>query len=333
MSIETLVKAEQEKLSFLLNTTGPIGARQTQAMDRFIRPPMPPIPPTAQKFPTGFFASRISAEVYLLLQREHVVKAPVRITDEHIAEAKAYTSDLLGVSLANVRVEIVAQANWDLPGAEGLADKCGVDNHVVFMPEFFTDPVEVLCHEFGHAGHWISARQTAEYPYFFQTLITQEFVAHFCQYNYLLDRMGRSDFVTALGQLFKASYALSMLGFSSRMKHEEPNGLPLTYDRFAQSPEAWSIHQALPDQTLRAVYKEMEGNYGERVSQACRGIALLLTLLLIDERDGVRKLMAIDRIDLPLAEKLATAFPKIDVLKALPHVNKQIFKLLQRFAT
>lgn len=321
MSVDVLIRAEEQRREILLRATGPISARDAESLRDLPPPPVPDIPQKAQLLPTNFVSSSVSADVYRFIQAEFMLPEPQRVTEGGIMKARDYTRDLLGVGLDNVRVEVIPQHQWDL-SAEGFQIKAGVEGHVVFVPESFSSPEELICHELAHAAHSTAQRRNGELPYFFANHITAEFVAHFCQFNYILDRLTRAHFASAMGQFTTATYALSI--FSSKALED--------FNEFIESNEAKAIRGAIPHATLESQYQSFKKDKPYFFYEVQRGIGLILALLLIDEREGMRRFIGIDRIDHGLSDKLIAAFPDSEILDAFSRINEQIFMLLDRFA-
>lgn len=321
MSVDALIQAEVQRRDTLLQATGPISTRDAESLRDLPPPPVPDIPQKAQHLPAKFVSSPVSAGVYRFIQAEFTLPDPQRVTEGGIMKARDYTSDLLGVGLENVRVEVIPQHQWDL-SAEGFQIKSGVEGHVVFVPERFSSPEELLCHEFAHAAHSTAQRRNGELPYFFANNITAEFVAHFCQFNYILDRLTRTHFASAMGQFTTATYALSI--FSSQALED--------FNEFIESNEAKAIREAMPHATLASQYHTFQQDMSYFFYEVQRGIGLMLALLLIDEREGMKRFISIDRIDHCLSDKLIAAFPESGILDAFPRINEQIFMLLDRFS-
>lgn len=322
MSIEERIKYEELVSERLLGTSGPMSSRKEEAIRGLTMPTGSNFPPEANVFPTQFISAPVSASVYELIADEFNLQPDQRITNQMISEARAYTSTLLGVDLDSVHVEIVPIQEWDEGDTvEGFQVPVGVRDHLVFVPNWFSSPEELLCHELAHAGHTTARRINGELSYFDATPVTAELVAHYVQYNYLLEHKDRTHFVAALGQLTTASYALAI--YASRI-----------YDNFVSflgTEWAKEFRKAMSIDILRNTYEKFQANQQYWLQEVSRGIANILALLLIDEHEGMRRFISEDRIDQTLETKLRTAFPNFDPLASFTNVNDKIFELLERF--
>ncbi|MGD8219745.1 hypothetical protein [Pseudomonas brassicacearum] len=322
MSIAEKIEIEKLVSSRLLSARGLMSQRKAEAIRGVPLPTTASFPPEALKLPIEFVSAPISTAIYKLIAAEFRDLPKSLVTAPMISEARVYTSELLGVDLDAVRVEIVPLHEWDEGDSiEGFQVPVGIRDHLVFVPDRFSSPEELLCHELGHAAHVTAQRMNGELPYFDNLPTTAEFVAHYVQFNYLLNHKDRIHFVAALGQLTTASYALSI--FASGI-----------YDNFVSylgSDWAKEIRKAMPIGTVERTYAHFQANPQEMQNQAMRGIAIVLALLLIDEHEGMKRFVSIDRIDHSLEAKLRTAFPDVDFLGSFAKVNEQILQLLERF--
>lgn len=150
---------------------------------------------------------------------------------------------------------------------------------------------------------------------------TAEFVAHFCQYNYLLDHGTRDDFVSALGQLTTATFALSIMASNVLDDFEE----------FLKSEYAQAITEAMSMEVIERTYLAFSADKPHLQREALRGMAIILALWVVDEHEGMKRFISADRIDQTLDVKLDAAFPGVDFMDAFSNVNEQIYKLLDRF--
>jgi hypothetical protein len=321
VSIEELIAYETLISQNLLRARGKISERQEAAL-RDVVPPVYATPKAAGMFPDYFFSSPISSDVYSLIAEGFKHFPDLAVTESDISAARKYTSDLLGVDLQSVRVEVVPTPEWDHGhGAEGFQIPIGLKDHMVFVPAAFTSPVELLCHEFGHAGHTTAQRQNGELPYFFVMPTTAELVAHFCQYNYLLDHGTRAQFVSALGQLTTATFAHSIV--SSNELDD--------FEAFLKTEYAEAISRAMPFEVIERTYRAFSADKPHLYRESLRGIAIILALWLVDDHEGMKRFISADRIDQTLVVKLDAAFPGVDFMDAFSNVNEQIYKLLDRF--
>jgi hypothetical protein len=322
MTIAEKVELETLISSKLLGAKGSISQRKAEAIQGINLPTAASYPPEALKLPREFLTAPVSTAIYKLIATEFKDFPKKRVTNPMISEARAYTSALLDVDLEAVRIEVVPDSEWDEGDSiEGFQVAVGVTDHLVFVPESFSSPEELLCHELGHSGHVTAQRMNGELPYFDNLPTTAELVAHYVQFNYLLEHKDRAHFVAALAQLTTASYALSIYA----------SGIYDDFFSYLNSDLAAQIRKAMPIQTLQNFYAHFQANQQDRNHQAMRGIAIVLALLLVDERDGMRRFIRADRIDHSLETKLRNAFPNLDLLLSFAKINERIFELLERF--
>ncbi|HBP6526415.1 TPA: hypothetical protein L6A81_12310 [Pseudomonas aeruginosa] len=321
VSIDEIIACETLISQNLVRARGTISQRQEISIRGVVAPNYPQ-PKEALMLPGGFISSPISADIYKLIAAEFRETRPLAITDETIHEARLFTSNLTGVNLDCVHVEVVPSHEWDLGDTvEGFHIPVGFTDHMVFAPSVFSSPTELLVHELGHAAHTTAQRKNNELPFFFATPITAEFVAHFCQYNYLLSHQTRSHFINALGQLTPATFALSI--YASQVFDN--------FEGFLKTEHAKSITQALPIAIIERTYWSFCTDKPRFFREALRGIAIVLALWFVDDHEGMKRFIASDRIDRAIDDKLDHAFPGTDHKKAFDCVNEQIYKLLNRF--
>ena len=322
MSVAAQIEQEERLSQNLLRTRGPMSFRKAEAVRDFPPPSTDRFPPEAFALPPEFRSAPVSAAIYRLISNEFTIQPDQPITYREISEARAYTSTLLGVDLSAVRVEVVPVHEWD-EGAtvEGFQVPVGVRDHLVFVPDMFMSPQELLCHELAHAGHTTAQRLNGELPYFSTAPLTAELVAHYCQYNYLLEHKDRAHFVGALMQLMTASYALAIYA----------SGIHNDFGAFLKAAEAREIREALPRDVLESTYRTFQTDRRFWHQEVMRGVSNILALLLVDEHEGMRRFISADRIDQTLEAKLIAAFPNVDLLTSFGNVNDQLFMLLERF--
>lgn len=321
ISVDDVIAYETLVSQNLLRARGTISERQATSRQGVVAPPYV-MPKTAYMLPEGFWSSPISVDVYRLILEGFNMEPAQAVTEAKINEARQYTSNLLGVDLQGVRVEVVPSREWDLGDTvEGFQIRVGLTDHMVFVPDAFVSPVELLCHELGHAAHTTAQRQNGELPFFFTAPTTAEFVAHVCQYNYLLDHGTRAQFLTAMGQLTTATFALSIM--ASQIYDD--------FEAFLKTQHAEAIMQAMPMDVVEDTYWKFSEDRQHLLNESMRGMAIILALWLVDDHEGVKRFISADRIDQPFAVKLAAAFPDKELMEAFESVNEQFFNLLDRF--
>ena len=323
ISVDDVIAYETLVSQKLLCARGTISERRAKSRLGVAQPPYT-MPQTVLELPDVFWSSPISVDVYRLIGKSFNVEPAQAVTEAKISEARQYTSNLLGVDLQGVRVEVVPSREWDHGDTvEGFQISVGLTDHMVFVPDAFASPVELLCHELGHAAHTTARRQNGELPYFFAAPTTAEFVAHVCQYNYLLDHGTRAQFLNAMGQLTTATFALSIM--ASEITDD--------FEAFLNTQHAKAITQAMPMDVVRNTYWEFSRDSRHLLNESMRGMAIILALWFVDDHEGVKRFISADRIDQPFDEKLAAAFPDKDFMEAFDSVNEQFFTLLDRFSS
>lgn len=321
ISVDDVIAYETFVSQNLLCSRGTISERQATSI-RGVVPPPYAMPDTAYMLPVGFWSSPISVDVYRLIAEGFDFGPAQALTEANINEARQYTSNLLGVDLQGVRIEVVPSREWDLGDTvEGFQIRVGLTDHMVFVPDAFVSPVELLCHELGHAAHTTAQRQNGELPFFFTAPTTAEFVAHVCQYNYLLDHGTRAQFLSAMGQLTTATFALSIM--ASQINDD--------FEAFLNTQHAEAITQAMPMDIVEDTYWKLSGDGQHLLRESMRGMAIILALWFVDDHEGMKRFISADRIDQPFDVKLAAAFPGKDFMEAFESVNEQFFNLLDRF--
>lgn len=327
MSVEVLVEMELKRKAALLGGIGSVRDRDAASLAGLTTPTPPELPADAFHLPREFISAPVSAETYRAIDAAfasydgQVALQERRMTPEGVDEARAYVAGLMGVDLGSIGVEIIPLQQWQDGGAEGKHYRAGVDQHFILMPERVASPVEVLVHEFGHAAHTILQRQNGEYPFFYTAPNSSEFIAHFCQYRYVLDHLSREHFLVALGQLVTASYALSIAA----------SGVADDFEEYLATPEAQGIYKGWPLHVLQAQYELFSQNKGYYWVECNRAISLILALLLIDDAEGMRRYASLDRIDVPLEAKLEAAFPGALAKMSFADINAKIQELLACF--
>jgi hypothetical protein len=328
--VHAYVTGEKIMVEHLLASSGKLQQRRAQAAalaQRAVTGLAMPVPHPG----TEAFLKKVARQT-LITGATHQLSAsaaqsgalPARpVMDQHIAEAKAYTGKLLDVELEDVEVVVVSPDDWDVPVAEGITFHYAADQHLVLVPSTFSAPTELLCHELGHAAHATGRRRTAELPFYLGLAVTEELVSHFSQFNYILSHGSRREFAEALGTLTTASFALSIWATHEQAPDQE------TFLRTAHAAEFLKV---LASHDLMYQYQEFAQHQHEFVGQLHRGVGMLLALLLVDEHDGMRRFIALDRVDHSLADKLAAAFPGVDLDAGLARINERIAALLERCA-
>lgn len=325
MNIEKLIRAEAQFKQTLLATRGSVDERRRFALEQAPKIAWPEVPSEVNSLPPEMAIAPISTATYHQVYKEsHSRSLPTQwVTQVHIDEARSYVQELFDVDLSKVQVEVLPNSQWNDDWAEASHFKSGIDNHLILIPEMCPcSPDELLVHEFGHAGHVTAQRQTGEYPFFFAQPMTVEFPAHFCQYNFILDKLSRIDFMKAMLQVVTSTYALAVLNFGSMQN----------FEAFWVSEEADAIRQAWPQSVLIKTFRSFQDDRQYFLSECRRGVSQMLALTLVDRHEEMRKFIRLDRYDRAIAPKLEEAFPGDQVTEGFRHINEQVVKLLSRFS-
>lgn len=325
-TIAALVSAELARIEKVTAVKGDFRSRMAAADQGLPQLQPPETRPEAWEVPPALFSAAASASTYHEIWTAMSGREFPRIRTErgHIDDARGYVGALLDVDLSRVRVEVVPTSEWNADdGAEGTTLKGGRDSHFIFIPEVCDCyPTELLVHEFAHAGHFTAQRANDEYPYFWVRPVTAEFVAHFCQYNYLLEHRPRIDFYRALGQFVAATYALAIAA---------AHPMNRTFTEFIDAAPARAFKEGWPMFALEDNFNLYLSNIDYLRDQLERGIAQILSVVLIDEKEGMKRFIRQDRIDRSLMSKLELAFPEVDVLHAYKQIDVRLAELLKRF--
>jgi len=325
MNIELLTRAEAQFKETLLTARGNFEERRRQALDQAPQIGFPAVSQEAQQVPPALTDAPVSASTYRQIHVEATSRElpRQRVTQAHIEEARIYVQELFDVDLSQVRVEVLPNSEWDDARAEASTFKSGTNSHLVFIPEICPcSPSELLVHELGHTGHYTAQRQTPEYMFYWANPLTVEFPAHYAQYNFILDKLSRLDFMQAMLQVVTSTYALAIL--KSGSLHD--------LDKFWMSRPAAAIREAWPQHSLLHQFKLFQENRAYFFEECRRGVSQMLALTLVDRHEEMRKFIRLDRFDRAIAPKLEEAFPEDNVTKGFPGINEQVAKLLARFS-
>lgn len=326
MNIEQLTRAEAKFRETLLTAKGNFEERRRQALEQAPKIGFPSVSQEAQQIPPALTDAPVSASTYHQIHVEATSRGlrRQRVTQAHIDEARTYVQDLFDVDLSQVQVEVLPNSEWDDDRAEASTFKSGTHSHLVFIPEFCPcPPSELLVHEFGHTGHYTAQRQTPEYMFYWANPMTVEFPAHFAQYNFILEKRSRLDFMQAMLQVVTSTYALAIL---------KSDGLHDLH-KFWMSEPAAAIREAWPQHSLLHQFKLFQENRAYFFEECRRGGSQMMALTLVDRHEEMRKFIRLDRFDRSISSKLAEAFPEDSVTKGFPNINEQVAKLLARFSS
>lgn len=270
----------------------------------------------------SFYFSPLNSHIYKIIHDNFKNFKEEKIVADHIFIARDYTSNLLGHDLLNnTQVSIVPLNQWKETIAEGICISNGFDNHFVFVPEQFSSPVELLCHELAHAAHHTGRRSGDDFWSIPTNRVSAEFVAHFCQNRYILERLTQSHFLAALGQLVTSSFALSIMNY----------GRLGDFGGYIKSEESLAIRSGWDMEMIRVQYDVFSANIPYLRYEIDRGIGLIMALSLIDNFDGFKKFIRLDRLNIRFDELLKMAFPEVDHMSNYKNINKKIIQLLNRF--
>ncbi len=113
------------------------------------------------------------------------------ITDDDFAELKAFVGKLLDVNLSRTtlkRVPAKFLAEWTTSHelAEATAISCGIDEHLILLPESSFQSYDLVVHELGHAAEFTLRRQLNTDWGLVNRPIISEATAHYAQFSHLL---------------------------------------------------------------------------------------------------------------------------------------------------
>lgn len=320
--LEILRAADRKALDTFLATRGPVSKRRSAAAEAWCVPPEI-LPSRATQLPDYVLSSPIGHCTYdFIWNRGRVCAYPTVISRQDIEEARGYASELLQLDLSSVQVSLIPDRDWDMPRSEGVHFDVASEEHVILVPTTVQMvPGDLLCHEFGHSCHAIARRKHACVSHYLADIVTAELVAHFTQYNYILSHLSIGHFASALGQLVTSSFALSIIA----------TGESQDYEVFIEKAEAHAIREVWSADILREQFEKFRLDRNYLMSEAGRGISLILALILIDEHDSMRNFIGADRIDVSLETKLAAVFPKVNFESEFSQINAKVIELAQRF--
>lgn len=305
--MEARFRLEHAMLDELLNGRGTLLERRERVIAQQAgNVPTSPGPLPGMNLPGAVLNVALSPDVYRWAAhgyRYANVSEEIPFTDEIIEESKAFVSNLLGVDLTEVRVVCVPSDEWGDEPAEGYLYEAGADAPVVFVPEAFYSPQELLVHELAHAAHTLARRRDGDPAKAFSSPASAEFIAHFTQYRYLLAYGTEADFAAAMGQLTTAMYALAIFADA-----QEQGGLRASVEGFLASAHARPFLEALGEETPRAQFAHFMANRENLWSEVHRALGIMLAVIFRHDDEGVEEFMAIDSLDRSIADKVAEAF-------------------------
>lgn len=253
----------------------------------------------------------LSSRTYNNIRVNFTKLKDIEVTDLHFIEAKNYVDELLGPGLLeNVSYTIVPIELWDrIDSSEAFANACGDDEHHIYIPSKFSSPVELLCHELGHAAHYTARRRSGKYSSLFNFTISTEFVAHFVQYNYILERLPRIYFHSAIPQVIQSAYAHTILQYGIN----EGGGNLTDYETFKKSKTASEIFGGWWNDALDRVYPEFANNIPHLQHYAQRNLAMCLAFIFLSEKEGMRQFIYLDDGEKSIDNLLGKCFPRVDL--------------------
>ncbi|HHQ6578269.1 TPA: hypothetical protein ACSTJ2_000195 [Serratia fonticola] len=328
-TITEITKAEKIYKENLLKLSSiPVSRRNKLAMEGVPAiPAFTPLPESTQ-IPNYMIYCPVDTRVYKKIWKNLARSENTVTTVDNIINAKAYVSELLGDGLLdNVGTTIVANNLWDIrDSVEGYAITCGEDEHHIFVPQLFSSPTELLCHELAHTAHYTAQRRSHKYSSYFTRYYTAELVAHYVQFNYILTKMSAGHLYAAIPQLVQATYAHSIVQHSLI----EANGNLVDYKTFITSESAKYIRDGWRKDVLRDVYPTFIENSSHLQHYYHRSLGMIWALILLGEHEGMRKFIHADDGESSLEDMLHEAFPHIDLRERWEDFSNYILEVFSK---
>lgn len=257
------------------------------------------------------------------------ITEPIVITVEHIVAAKVLVKNLLKENVDNIVVNI-SQTN-EREDVEGFYLSYGVDGGEVFVPKRFPTPTELITHELGHAVHHRLRREShpTKPTFWMGSSLEAELCAYYTQINYILRHGTKANFYQALGALSHRAAELAVLRAATSNQSLEDF---INSNEFAPYSGVSTRNFVLDMFRKINPSTDFDGReFNSLRSSFPRGLGFSLALKLVDERDGMRIFMQEDSSSVPLADKLAKAFPHRNDLNNLDDLPEVIASLAARF--
>ncbi|GAA0830741.1 hypothetical protein [Cupriavidus pauculus] len=140
--------------------------------------------------PTYLAAADLGARTIRQIAATNAMALEDRVTCENFEELKEFVGNLYGVDLSNTTLlrvppEVLAElAGGEL--AEAMALSCGIDEHVVVLPNSGFQSYDLVAHELGHAAEFTLRRQLDTDWCLFNRPIVSETTAYYAQFHHLL---------------------------------------------------------------------------------------------------------------------------------------------------
>ncbi len=218
-----------------------------------------------------------------------VLEDPV-ITADDFEELKAFVGKLLDVDLSRTtlkRVPAKFLAEWTTSHelAEATAISCGIDEHLILLPEPSFQSYDLVVHELGHAAEFTLRRQLNTDWGLVNRPIISEATAHYAQFSHLLACGTPMRRQGALGA-FLHPYLVAQYIFSGTRTVKDA----LQTERFSAFREAGCYSLARLEELLRPFEKRPPSEtYFEPVEKR---FGIPLALKLRDRPACMRKLAA-----------------------------------------
>lgn len=303
----------------------PINLRSYKAKSEL--PYIPPFTPKPESYnvPEYLYRCPMDAKAYSIIRDNFTKIKNIPVTHAHFIEAKNFTENLLGKGLLdNVSYSIIPIELWDNGDtSEAFSLACGEDEHHIYIPSEFSSPVELFCHELGHAAHYTARRRSKKYSSLFQNTMTTELVAHYVQYNYILKSLPKVYFMAAIPQIVHSAYAHTI------MQHgiTEGCGKFTDYETFFKSEISREIRAGWWEDALERVYPEFAENIPHTQEYFKRNVAMTFALLLLNEHDGMRRFIYSDDGEKSVTQLLKECFPSLDMESGWNEFSRHIESL------
>lgn len=220
------------------------------------------------------------------------------VAQYHIDRARIYVSALLDVDLASVQVITSTHAGNE-PEGRGTVYPCGVDEHLVVVPMWSSDPEGMLVRQFAIAAHYCAMRSKGTLGSMVSDVATQEMVGHFAATRYAQECQTPELVTSKQGMLVKWEFAKGMA--------ENPTqpiaficsdlGCQLIQDYGAQFCQRMIVN----------LYECMAE--GQGITYGAAGfLGYALGIALLDEVEGMRQFIRNDTGVMTLEVKLSQAF-------------------------
>ncbi len=140
------------------------------------------------------------------------------VTDKDFDELKIFVGNLFGVNLGKttlVRVPANLLSQWSSgESPEATAISCGMDEHLIMLPDSGFQSLDLVAHELGHAAEFIIRRQLGTDWSVLNRPIVSETMAYYAQFHHLLTYGTANRRRGALGA-FLVPYLVTQYAFAA----------------------------------------------------------------------------------------------------------------------